>query len=578
MFAMLSKIEVTKKGLISRIFNHFIEITIFKTTISLRSDAFDFVYCFPCSPEFEIRVKTEDEKKIDHVIFGERDLSFEYDFPKLKIKLFVSLRNSTFDFYLNKALSSQTCHKAVDAGTRTKAKKTADLAVSEQDVGGTVYFVNEETFETSFSKTFKSQLVFPSFRKITQNGRTFYADDINKMVIGIRPLEKLNNIKDSIRYSLFDRAGISMPFKICIRRNNIIESSIRKFLPTINKYNIMDVIVVFENEIGEDHGAMKLEFLNLLFNELMTILIKDKKVIGQNSEGIVDVLPKNQKEPSMSFLYNYDENKHLKEEILNDLINDLPACDTKKYLILLGATIGSFLLLGETFKMNFSLSFYENLIDRKFTLRHVQDAELQRNLYNCYCKEQSTTSPNRVNTCKTFKQNSEFDFTDSQAFATPENLDKIVSAILFDPKINQYDFIRFGYKCAIKDALFTLTAFDFPFLFCHFMPISLETIQNIVIYEKCGVKSKEICWLWEILKEKQQNFRSKFLSFITGSENLGVLDENTVICFEKVSTVNEMFRATVCSRRLYIPSFDSKDLLEYYLDYSVLNTEGFHKI
>ncbi len=184
-------------------------------------------------------------------------------------------------------------------------------------------------------------------------------------------------------------------------------------------------------------------------------------------------------------------------------------------------------------------------------MRHIQDIELQRNL------------------------------------SKTNNIDYIYENMFLSRK-NHYDHIRFGFDYVMdstssksdlgKKIRETFSAFDFPFIFYHFEPISTDKLRSLVCYVNCNSTTKEIVWLWEELDRKDQNFLSKFLLFCTGSGNLTNLINENAFVIEKTRSENELFRSSACIKRLYISKFDTKEKLVKSLDTSILNSEGFHFI
>lgn len=405
---------------------------------------------------------------------------------------------------------------------------------------GREYYV-EETLKSCFDCPLKSDL---GFIKTIYNNKIYYVDKTNKIVLGTPPEIKQGNLRRKVQ-SLQEGSQYSN-MKITIRRSNIVEDSIVKLLPCICDGNIDKFYISFDGEIGQDYGAIKKEYFHLLLKEL----IKNKRFL-RSDFGIVDV----EGRLDLEFIYSYDPSKsslNLMKGILCDIYNDSEPDDPRLFYMLLGATVGASLLLGHTININLSLGFYENLLDRNYCLRHIQDVELQNNILKV--------------------------LNDHQFLMDSSINDQIFYSLLYS-KINQYDFIRFGFNCVFKKQLSKeLVAFDFPLIFNNYYRISINEIKELVIYEKCSLATSEIKWLWEILEMKDYLFFEKFLQFITGSDSLSMFKADSTMFFEKISCIDELFRASSCTNKLYIPSFSSKEKMNYYLDYSILNTEGFHKI
>lgn len=561
MFAVLASTDLVKKGIFSIIFGNKITIEVLETAIHIELGSFQIAYCFPVCETFAVSVT------LGHVI-REKKLSFRegreaitFVFNQLSITLVFSLHLSLWDFYEN---------VLGDTPDIPDGNINGSVVEGQGVYQNRRYFVNQSTLETSFSCAFPSLQKFPSFSRIECRSRVFYTDSTNKIVIGMCPLMKRSIVKNKV-WGYFSNRGISKKLhRVKINRKDLLRSSFRNFLPVICVYDILDVVVAFDNEIGEDHGAIRREYIYLLFQEL----VRDQRLVSV--DGVLDVAPGKCAE----FLYEYSigeaepdrvfsESENIAfqaKNILEDILSDSNFLDSRAYFILLGAVIGCILLLRETFQVNFSLGFYENLLTRQFTLRHVQDTELQRNLLkNLHGNVADATGVHGSDILGS-----------GECFGAGVN--EIVEGLLFESKRDPYNFIKFGFDCMVKRRLTHLTAFEFPFIFYHFEPISLGKLRDLAVYDKCNAHTKEVVWLWEIMENKQQSFLSRFLLFVTGSGNLGMFDEDSAIYFEKIKSCDELFKASSCSKRLYIPSFETRERMEYFLDYSILNTEGFHKV
>lgn len=541
MFAVLARICMERRGLFSMLSGSKIAIKVFETVIQIEQGSFQMGYCFPVCEFFYVRVALDHVAKEKEMSFREGEETIAFMFGQVLITLVFSLHPGPWDFYEH---GMSATYVAEGIGTYEDKK----------------YYINKNTLETSFSGTFPSLQRFPSFSRIVYNSRVLYTDTINKIVIGMSPLMKRSIVRNKVKRHFPSWRVSKDMVRISIDRRNLLRSSFMNFLPIISTHDIFSVVVAFDGEIGEDHGAIRRELIYLLFQEM----IKDPRL--QSADGVLDVAPGEC--PEFPYEYIIGNNAHVSKSesmayqaknILEDILSDSEFLDDKVYFVLLGAVVGCTLLLKETFHVNFSLSFYENLLGRQFTLGHVQDTELQRNLL----KESHSSK------CLTYKSTLPGSLCD---------VGRIVEAMLFEPRRNSYDFIRFGFDCIVRRKLEDFTAFEFPFIFYHFELISLSRLKDLVVYDKCSTSTKEIQWFWEIMANKPQPFLSKFLLFVTGSGNLGILDEDSAIYLEKVKGSNELFRASSCSRRLYIPCFETKERMEYLLDYSILNTEGFHKV
>lgn len=358
----------------------------------------------------------------------------------------------------------------------------------------------------------------------------------------MNPLAKQSNVKDSLRRVLTDRRrGLCGPMlRVEVDRHSILQTGAQAIMRNIKKLKHSMLVVSFKDEMGEDYGAIRREFFYLAMQQFL----QDPRLCSTNS--IYDVIENSE---CPEFLYSDDTGiADIIEDVLCESIDAV--LDDSVFFIFLGLLVGLFLHYNETLHANFSLAFYENLLWRKFTPRHFQDPIFQRSILRCMREK--------------------IEGYDAGA------IERIVLDKLFTHKKNAYDFIRLGFRAVVTQNLAEFTAFDFPFVFHHYEPISVGVLLKYVNYSNCSNHTQETRWLWEILAGKDQAYLCRFLQFFTGSGSLECFDENTRFWFEKTKT--RLFKASSCAKRLFFGSYESREEMEHYLDYSILNTEGFHKV
>lgn len=514
MYAVLTNLYVSKTGFLAHLMRHSIEIEINHTKIKLKADSTELFYSFKCTSKFTVSVSIGGKLIESLVNYTEDTLKIlDFSFDDIFIRISLSLLNNSW----------KLLDQCIDQCGKYKNK---------------TYYIEPNTLESSYNNTFTLQKQFPTFSKIKES---LYVDFSNKFIIKSNPSVRKAHILDKVKHLLADTIqplSLYASHKVLIDRNYIFENAWDLFLPSLKTKFIHNILISFKNEIGEDQGALRREFIFLLFEELVNsqrICIKD---------GIYDINPEFN---CSTFIYYY-KNRNEQIDVLNDIIRDEKSYQVK-YCILLGATIGLMLIFSETFQINFSLIFYENLLSRKYKLKHLQDIELQRNL------------------------------------SLTNNEEYIYDRIL-EPKKNHYDFIKFGFDYILDSTSFSskmsekfssiFTAFDLPFIFYNFEPISASKLKKCVGYIKCSLETKEIEWFWKELDTKEPHFISKLLLFTTGSGNLTNLPNEYAFVIEKTSTKNELFRSSACIKRLYISNFDSSEKLANSLEMSIMNAEGFH--
>ncbi len=461
------------------------------------------------------------------------------------------------------------------------------------------YYVNTGTLESSFTNSFQSQNDrFSRFEKIIHGDSIYYVDFFSKIVLDVHPWMKFESAKENRRrikkkmgYLVNSRrGGVNW---INIKRNDLLGSGIKEIMKNIDIIKNSQNVFSFEEEIGEDYGGIRREFIYLTIREMF----KDPRLIVHN--GIYDVEENN---TCPEFIYDFSCQTEIIKEIYennsnkiykesdnsknintcentgrveknidihelnnnNDQCNEttingfnntfrsnvkVKICDELFYTYL-GIIFGLAFRYEETIGEMVSLAFYENLCGRNYGIKHIQDVEYQRNILKAA----------------------------SQGITEFGKLEDIVEQKLFLSKKNAYDHIRVGFQSVLRGEFSRFSAIDLFFVLYGFEPVSIHTLKAYANYEKCNRNTKEIVWLWEILSTKNANFLHKFLQFCTGSGNYQVTDKNVKLWIELLDTSERFIRASACAYRLYLPVYRTKQEMEYYLDYSILNTEGFHKV
>ncbi|KAM0680078.1 hypothetical protein GINT2_001770 [Glugoides intestinalis] len=523
MYAIITRINVTKKKFLATLTVREFFIELAGRRIALKPNSNAMFFCTECPSIFSVTVLFKSSRISQSIDFEEKSIELVFLFESVTITVFLILSQDPW-MILN------------SSGSLDEQKKI---------------FVNLETLETSLENTFDTQKQFPSFSKVEYSGSTFFIDSINKMVIKPAPVVRKTAVLERVKKYFSTKFFLPNAFTnrtVIVDRQFLFKSAYTTFLSAMKESSIYDIAISFKNEIGQDHGALKREFLYLLFGELI-----NSKLL-ENPLGIYDVAPEFE---CADFPYFYSSRKEM-NHILDDIVaNSLPD-DPRIYFVVLGATIASIFLLSETLQVCFSLILFESLLMRNFKVKHIQDVELQKNLLVLPISE----------------------------------IENYVFERMFLPRKNQYDHIKFGFEFVIcsleaneEDSLIVsevlskkFSAFDFPFIFYHFEPISAEKLKSQVYYVRCTSTTQEIEWIWECLEKKDQHFLSKFLLFITGSGNLPNMVDNSVLSFELTAAKNELFKASACIKRLYVPHFDTLKKLSNALEISVMNTEGFHFI
>lgn len=237
------------------------------------------------------------------------------------------------------------------------------------------------------------------------------------------------------------------------------------------------------------------------------------------------------------------------------------------------AYVGVFLALSilhqETMSVKFSLSFIENLFGGNMDLTHVQDLEVQKNLLHILRTDLDDEYLDLID--DPLLRIDKFAYVSSQIH---ENR--------FFSKKRAYDIIYYFFYSVISQKFIkTYLAQDIYFLLNGIEAITFDYFVKSLYLTNTKVKSIEITYLFNILKRKDEVYYRKFLKFVTGSEVISLKKENNNdnrIFIEQDSDKNALFRASSCVKILFIGVYDTEEDMERIMDFSILNTEGFHKI
>lgn len=150
--------------------------------------------------------------------------------------------------------------------------------------------------------------------------------------------------------------------EIKINRQNVLNDSIKVFLT--NNINFFNFKIVFEEEIGLDQKGLKREWFYLVNEE-----IKQSKFLVHDNKLRYDI----NREDECNFIFVPDKNVDftaLKQEIVEE---------NEQFLFFLGIFIVLSLFYKEPMHVNFTLGFYENLLEREFKRMHINNDTMSLN-------------------------------------------------------------------------------------------------------------------------------------------------------------------------------------------------------
>jgi hypothetical protein len=365
-----------------------------------------------------------------------------------------------------------------------------------------------------------------------------------------------------------------------IHRDNAFNDSfevLNKALSGNNKYSRMDI--KFNGEHGIDAGGLTKEYFSIVSKELI--------------------------DPNKNLFYSYDNNNTFQPNFFSK--NNENYIEQFKFI---GRLVGKAICLGVTLdSLVFTIPFRKHIIGKEIVLEdlHSKICDLQEsNSYYNYLnfinntdmssigEEYKMPVPGRDNTNpeKIYYQSlKETVFNLSALGRVPSEGNGEYHVI---DKSNKTQFIQDSIKYittesikrqidAFLDGLYSMVPKKFLELFTveelelliNGSPtIDVNELQKKTEYYDFKENDIVIQWLWEILKNETQEFRKKFLKFVTGSSRIGVKFNLKIIKINDDNKVDDYPRSHTCYNQLDLPLYSTKEQLTNQLSVAI-NSEGF---
>lgn len=124
---------------------------------------------------------------------------------------------------------------------------------------------------------------------------------------------------------------------------------------------------------------------------------------------------------------------------------------------------------------------------------------------------------------------------------------------------------------------------EMELMLCGMQEIDVDDWENNSIYRHYNKNSKQVMWLWKFIRELDNEKRTRFLQFVTGTCRLPVGGFRELIgsngpqlfCVEKMGKETWLPRSHTCFNRLDLPPYKSYEQLVEKLTFAIENTEGF---
>ncbi|KAF9763711.1 NEDD4-like E3 ubiquitin-protein ligase WWP1 [Nosema granulosis] len=427
------------------------------------------------------------------------------------------------------------------------------------------YYVNKESYSTSYTRSsgpnvlplgWETRVVNKKIVYINHNFRTTYWRSPAYKLNVLR--EKMDTFEGLISNINFLSIRSFIPLKINVVRGHIVDSTGAFLLMNVDKLRSKKVHVIFEGEMGQDYGALLREYMyeasSEIFNDPRMKTENNYLDIGENKATAISVdrpikeTVEAQEEPIDEFTEEMKNKIHLSDDC---------------FYIFLGVFVGMSILFNENMDFPFSLPFCENLLKRKMSLKHVQDIQYQKSILWMLRNE------------------TEEEIIPGESQDKEKFVEKILNENLLLKKKIPYDLVRKGFYSIIPEGFKDIfEADEVASILYNERVLDVNAIRDLVIYNMCKQDTVEVVYLWNILSRKDQKYLRVFLKFITGSGSIPKLinNYNFRIIIEKSNIPDMLFRASACLNKLFIGSYENEESMERIMDFSVLNTEGFHKV
>lgn len=352
--------------------------------------------------------------------------------------------------------------------------------------------------------------------------------------------------------------------KINVTRQTIFEDSFQQIL-NLQPYDLRRrLYVMFKGEEGLDYGGVAREWFFLVSHEVLN---------------------------PMYCLFEYAGSTNYTLQI-NPASKINP--DHLLYFRFVGRFIAMALFHGKFIDTGFSLPFYKRMLTRKLTIKDIESVDEE--FYNSLV----WIRDNNIEECGL-----ELDFTmDFEVLGKIDTIElKEGGAEIPVTEDNKEEYIRlmidWRFSRGVKDQtkafldgfnevvpLQWLQYFDereLELMLCGMQEFDVDDWYKHTIYRNYTKTSKQVVWLWQYIREIDNEKRARLLQFVTGTCRIPVggfaelLGSNGPqrFCVEKVGKETWLPRSHTCFNRLDLPPYKSYEQLKEKLTMAIEETEGF---
>ncbi|CAN0277206.1 unnamed protein product [Lampetra fluviatilis] len=352
--------------------------------------------------------------------------------------------------------------------------------------------------------------------------------------------------------------------KISVTRQTLFEDSFQQIM-AMKPYDLRRrLYIIFRGEEGLDYGGLAREWFFLLSHEVLNPMYCLFEYAGKNNYCL-------QINPASS-------------------INP----DHLAYFRFIGRFIAMALYHGRFIDTGFSLPFYKRMLSKKLTIKDLESIDTEfynsliwvrdNNIEECGLEMFFAVDMEILGEIKSHDLKPE----GSEVQVTEENKEeyiRLMSEWRFSRGVEEQTkgFLD-GFNEVVP--LQWLQYFDekeLELMLCGMQEIDLTDWQRSTIYRHYNRNSKQIVWFWQVVREMDNEKRTRLLQFVTGTCRLPVGGFNELMgsngaqkfCIEKVGKDTWLPRSHTCFNRLDLPPYKSFEQLKEKLLYAIEETEGF---
>jgi len=341
-----------------------------------------------------------------------------------------------------------------------------------------------------------------------------------------------------------------------IRRDRLMEDSIRK-IPLMTPDNLSKkLMVVFQNEQGIDQGGVSREFFYLLINQIFS-----------PDYGLFQLIHGN---------YYWFSFTPLENPIS---------------YVMLGTVISLAIYNNVILPIRFPLLLYKKILNKKIVLNDLNeiDSEFVKSIYQIMDMIDNGDDISEIGlvfstTIDSFGKKIEIPLikNGSSIPVTNSNIKQYIDAYIdFYSNIVvsiQYEAFMKGFmKISISQLFYIFSPDELDILVSGEEVLDWDALKKMAKYSDGYTESSpQVIWFWEIFKEMSQSEKKAFLRFATGSDKapVGGLGE-IVLVIQKINNPQMLPVSHTCFNTFSLPTYTKKTIMKQKILQAIEHSEGF---